>query len=485
MSVVKSGETDVCSYYNPSTPWCMHTGDAEIFYPKNKVGYKNQADIFIDDASASTFEFLIHHYFTEEEQDYDEDHLLRSVFTVTAGDADNKATNWFKSGSNNNVDTHLNDVKHLEDINLEYDSVYSVTVTCNNECVCDIQKSKPTCNLHAEIEFPMSSPTGAGYHETVMSVTKQNESDSCSYENVESYWGCYHNGARAHRDRYYYNDNYYVEHGKEIIDIRDAADSTFDFLVSHRFNSREMDYEGDHTNSGQLHLFANGIEFTDIQKGLTYATYDDIDSYVNGEPNPEYKGNFLAGVSCDSECNCQYEYKPLQCKIKAKLVYPEEEVQYYGYNSKELSIMKSGHDQICGREGFPTDWGCFHDGAARVEKLDPDYYYSVFESEEATIYDGSNGIFEFQVSHVFSPYENWFDKNGVKVYYDDHKIQAFFQIYVNDIQLKEYTNPKNVKQDTHNADGSINWKFKADYTIKTQCDAECNCSFEKINGWQK
>ena len=482
MSVVKVGETDVCSYNYPSTPWCQHTGDAEVWNPKNGAGYKKEADIFIDDAAGSTFEFLIHHFFTEYEQYYDKDHLLQSVFTVTAGFGSSKATNWFKSGSKENVDTHLNNVKHLEDINLDYDSVYSVTVTCNSKCDCNIERSKPICDLHAEIEFPMSSPAGAGFHETVMSVTKQNESDSCSYENVESYWGCYHNGARAYRDRYDYNDYYYVDHGKEMVDIRDAADSTFDFLVSHRFNKRELDYEGDHTKSGELHLFANGKEFTEVDKGLTYPTFKGIDSYVNGKPNPDYKGNFLTSVSCDSKCNCQYEYKPLQCKIRAKLVYPEDEVQYYGYSSQEFSIMKSGYDQLCGRDSPPSDWGCFHDGTAKVEKLDPKYY-SVFESEEATIYDGADGIFEFKVSHVFSPYENWFDEDGVKMYYDDHKIQAFFQIYVNDIQQQEYVNPKNVNQDTHNTDGSINWKFRGEYTIKTECDTECNCSFEKINEW--
>jgi len=80
------------------------------------------------------------------------------------------------------------------------------------------------CNIVAEIDFPNSpGKEYYGYHNDIVTVTKNGEDEICSWENTATSWGCSHEG-----DAYIFNTGpkYYDFSSFETAAVNNARKST-------------------------------------------------------------------------------------------------------------------------------------------------------------------------------------------------------------------------------------------------------------------
>ena len=89
---------------------------------------------------------MIQHYYSYKELEYDQDHLITSSLDISINDEDFGKYNHPK---NSNNDSFL-DGK----INTDFSGNSIVTMTCDDECVCTLEKTQPTCQIQAAIYFP-------------------------------------------------------------------------------------------------------------------------------------------------------------------------------------------------------------------------------------------------------------------------------------------------------------------------------------------
>lgn len=139
VSVTKLGTDEVCNSKSLSeTSWgCSHTGDAVIWNPEDLITYykyNHDETVDITDMRNSTVYMDVRHFFhTDYEAYYDYDHRIRATLSVSIN---NEHMSNFTTPKNTNRDTHLSDGS----INEAYVGDYRATVTCDNQCNCNVMK---------------------------------------------------------------------------------------------------------------------------------------------------------------------------------------------------------------------------------------------------------------------------------------------------------------------------------------------------------
>jgi hypothetical protein len=133
-----------------------------------------------------------------------------------------------------------------------------------------------------------------------VSITKLGSDEVCNYEsNEETSWGCTHTGNAAIWNPQ--NENYYSYNHEETIEIKDIPNSTIYMNVTHAFSDYETYYENDHRIKGLLYVYVKD----ELLGTFGHPTNAKLDTHLeNGDVNEAYKGDYLATVSCDSDCSC-------------------------------------------------------------------------------------------------------------------------------------------------------------------------------------
>lgn len=139
-----------------------------------------------------------------------------------------------------------------------------------------------------------------------------------------------------------------------------------------------------------------------------------------------------------------------------------------------MSITKIGEEGSCDYYNKNADWGCSHGGVAYIQNNQDERYNDKIGAEEANITDAFNSRFIFDVQHFFH-------KTNEGYYDQDHMIQSRLKIFANGERFGSYRTPKNVGQDTHLPDGSINPEYDGELKVTVECDDECNCVAAKMS----
>ena len=191
------------------------------------------------------------------------------------------------------------------------------------------------CNLQAVLGFPINDPDEApayGYHTDYMEVYSSENGQYCSGEmslqgNTPS-WCAYQNSRPNFEGASLYNldDDYYDDKAElltsETIDITVSAGKSIEIYVSHYFEDEDYwtddaYYWDDHLLSAFLTVenMSNDSEvFLSSGEGWTHHTELETSTHIkdaNGDwiQNPDYGGNFLVTISCDSYCSCESSYE--------------------------------------------------------------------------------------------------------------------------------------------------------------------------------
>ena len=214
--------------------------------------------------------------------------------------------------------------------------------------------------------------------------------------------------------------------------------------------------------------------------GVSLGSYshdiNEVDAWVDGNPNPDYKGSFSIDLSCDESCNCDVVKSDLQCYMYAVLDFEDIPNSVDGYHSDSFAVTKLGDSNNCEMNNAETDWGCIHSGTAAFSSF-PYYddYYTYRNHEEAIIKDVADGVFTFDVQHNFHNDEDYYKYSDCAV---DHINRGTLYIFVNDIYKASFRHASNDKIDTH-VDGEPNPKYKGQYKVTATCDSSCQCTFVK------
>jgi len=303
VKVVKSGDENPCWYDQTTTDWgCIHNGDALV---ENFSGYANKKQnetVSIAGVNNGIFHFYLEHFFNDELENYDnykDSEMTANLAISIAG----KPFGLFSHDANIGVDTHTTDGT----INPEYNGDTVVTVTCDDDCNCEVEQLCNVCEIKAEIKFPSLSAAEAegyyGYHNDFISVKRNGFDDICYYDaDGETDWGCKHNG-EAKFERYY-DDKLEKFSETESVAVCNAMGGTFDFSINHYFTANDSSSpqsELDHLLKGTLSIFINGEDYGeyahDVDKDIN--THD-----ADGNVNPLYDSQKTINVACDGACNC-------------------------------------------------------------------------------------------------------------------------------------------------------------------------------------
>jgi len=140
VSVTKLGSDEICNKGTQGgTSWgCEHTGDAVIWNPEdtenNYYDYNFREIVDIPNMYSSTVYLDVKHAFHQYyEAYYDSDHRIQGVLYLYI---DGQLMGTFTHPKNKNIDTHLSDGS----INGAYRGNYLTTVTCDNQCNCEVSK---------------------------------------------------------------------------------------------------------------------------------------------------------------------------------------------------------------------------------------------------------------------------------------------------------------------------------------------------------
>ena len=135
--MIKRGhEHESCGHEQRETSWgCSHNGTARIFKLNEALyySYRESEYVHIADATNSSFDFVIQHYFSDNELYYEGDEHMAGILAIKVTTGQLKS---FSRPRNKNQDTHNEDGS----INEEYIDSARVRVTCDHECRCQMKK---------------------------------------------------------------------------------------------------------------------------------------------------------------------------------------------------------------------------------------------------------------------------------------------------------------------------------------------------------
>lgn len=117
-----------------------------------------------------------------------------------------------------------------------------------------------------------------------------------------------------------------------------------------------------------------------------------------------------------------------------------------------------------------TDWGCKHDGDAKFDRYYDDTYDPLSETESVRVCDGSDGNFEFTISHYFPSVDS-----SSKNHEQDYMYAGTLNLSINGKDYGDYQHEVDKDIKTHDVDGNVNSLYPGQKTITVDCDATCNC----------
>jgi len=472
LRVTKEGKKSICNKDKSSTTWgCTHDKGTATFYKEDGYDTIHDSEMAtIENAAGGDFRFTLQHHFSKLEVYYPEDEKNSGVLNIAVNDDEIGTA---RHSSPNEVSTHLNVqtptsgeiVEHR--INGAYIGIVFVDVSCDEECSCTMTETMPTCAVSADLSFPPFEDVNmedGGYHEDIISVTKQGEKSMCSSVNSLTDW-CTHDGsAMIYSPSREYYDLYESINSMVSIVIPEAASGNFLFEVVHRSSDWDTYYEDDHKIAGMLNLWVNGVVDPD---GPYLHGVDENTHNSNGEVNPNYQKNLNLSVDCDQDCNCTVKEIPYQCTVTASVLFPAYAGE--GYHNDFVSIHKIGSQQLCNSDYPEAPWGCTHDrGDAAFGNLNGEIWST---NETAIISDASNGQFRIKLEH-------WHDDNEI-LHSGDQDYVGVMHLSVNDEQPRQFSHPLNGDIDTHNLDGSENLDYKGITYVDVNCDTNCHCDIKE------
>lgn len=140
VTVIKNGidtEDEACGYQRTRTSWgCSHNGTARVFKLNEDRYYslRESESVHITDAQSSSFDFIIKHYFSDNELYYKGDENIIGTLSIKTTKSNLKS---FRSRPNNKgQDTHNEDGS----INPLFKGSALVRVTCDHKCNCEMSK---------------------------------------------------------------------------------------------------------------------------------------------------------------------------------------------------------------------------------------------------------------------------------------------------------------------------------------------------------
>ena len=138
VSVTKVDSDEVCDKeISGETSWgCSHTGNAAIWTPENPdyYNYNHHESVDISSMYGETVVLNVQHQFDKIETYYDLDHQIQGKLYLYING--NQQVGAFTQPKNKNRDTHLRDGI----VNPEYKGKFSVTVSCDDNCSCEVMK---------------------------------------------------------------------------------------------------------------------------------------------------------------------------------------------------------------------------------------------------------------------------------------------------------------------------------------------------------
>jgi len=302
----------------------------------------------------------------------------------------------------------------------------------------------------------------------MVSIVKLGNETECSYYQKTTDWGCMHRGDALVENFI----DYAPIVANEIVSIADVRNATFYFSLEHYYDlEKEMHYGYDSDMNADLTINIAGENFGPFSHSPNLQVSTHIDESVN----PEYNGDTFVTVKCDEQCNCEVDQSEEicnVCEIRAVLNFPSvtkaDTDQYYGYHNDVITVNREGFADTCDFDTIgETDWGCKHDGDARIWYGYDDEYDSSSEKESVRVCDGSDGNFEFTISHYYpsdpNPNSN---PNPNQLYVSSFYLSINGEETVGDYQLEH-----DVEEDN---DGNIQ------KTITVNCDSTCNCVANSI-----
>jgi len=304
VTVQKSDQTQVCQWENNGYPtnWgCLHDGyDAEIVYLYDKETNTTTIDSQVETARISNgaggkYRFILEHYTNDRELEYPDDHKLFSTMSITINDEEPQS---FSYPSNKKIDTHLPDGTP----NPAYRGKTNVDVVCNSLCGCTMKEHVPRCEIVAELSFPESNAEYYEYNADTITVTKDKIAETCDYFNPVTEWGCVHYGDAFVQDYY---DNFYDKWSNATINIPDATDSTFTFLVEYWGTQYDSSDEPDKEDQSELTISVKGSNGGSLGTFKHIRNTDSKPYNPDGTINEEYSSDMTVTMMCDKLCSCE------------------------------------------------------------------------------------------------------------------------------------------------------------------------------------
>jgi len=184
---------------------------------------------------------------------------------------------------------------------------------------------------------------------------------------------------------------------------------------------------------------------------------------------PEMKAN------CPLTCNaCPND---VTCRLKADLQFSPNYSE--GVHKDSLQVEKAEDGEVCYSENQKTDWGCNLVGDAFFNNTS-----GVRKAEIARVFNAGGGNYTLRVSHDFLETDvlqsTTVTKNSL----------ANLIVKVNGKRLGKFKHkgkyqethegvPLDVSPDNLNV-GFINPEFNGDYSVKVNCNDECECTVERV-----
>ena len=140
VTVIKRGidaEDEACGYQRTKTSWgCSHNGTARIFKLNEDRYYSLRESEFvhISNAQSSSFDFIIKHYFSDNELYYKGDENIVGTLTIKTTKTNLKS---FRSRPlNKGQDSHNEDGS----ISPSFRGSALIRVACDHKCYCEMSK---------------------------------------------------------------------------------------------------------------------------------------------------------------------------------------------------------------------------------------------------------------------------------------------------------------------------------------------------------
>jgi len=138
------------------------------------------------------------------------------------------------------------------------------------------------------------------YHS--ITVTKDRLAETCGYFNPVTEWGCVHYGDAFVQDYY---DNFYDKWSNATINIPDATDSTFTFLVEYWGTQYDSSDEPDKEDQSELTISVKGSNGGSLGTFKHIRNTDSKPYNPDGTINEEYSSDMTVTMMCDKLCSCE------------------------------------------------------------------------------------------------------------------------------------------------------------------------------------